>query len=447
MRGLIAALWIIPFLASTHAEFHEVRDHPLTQRSQGIPQATACAPFTGRTTRQKGKQGLLESLLGKSSKSTTVTLDGTRLDHEYIADVTIGGQLFKLQVDTGSSDTWVAKKGFSCVDPGTGAPEPLQTCAFGPTFDPSKSKTFQSFPNVIFDITYGDGTFVHGPVGFDTVSIGGLSVTKQEIGVPNVAATFEDGVTSGILGLAFPALTSVFNTTDPTKVSFPENQLPYNPFFFSAIAQNKVKNPYFSVALNRPSFAAQLKDGDDPNLGYLAFGGIVPVPVSKTAVTVPLVEYLVGTNPNPQYVFYGVHVDAYTFPGSTSLSTAIVAIVDTGTTLNLVPDNVAAAFNAQFKPKAQLDPESGLFIVNCNAKAPAFSVTIGGKVFTVDPRDLILPAGTDDKGNLLCISGVTGNGPNVDTSIFVLGDVFLHNVVTTFAPTQHEVTITQRSPY
>lgn len=75
-------------------------------------------------------------------------------------------------------------------------------------------------------------------------------MTKQEIGVPNVAATFEDGVTSGILGLAFPALTSVFNTTDPAKLS-EDNHLPYNSFFLSAVAQNKVKNPCMFIPSSR----------------------------------------------------------------------------------------------------------------------------------------------------------------------------------------------------
>ncbi|KAJ7105971.1 aspartic peptidase domain-containing protein [Mycena epipterygia] len=128
---------------------------------------------------------------------------------------------------------------------------------------------------------------------------------------------------------------------------------------------------------------------------------------------------LTDTNPNPQYVFYDIHIDAYTFPGSTSLSTATVAIVETGTTLNLVPDNVAAAFN-QFKPKGQLDPKSEIFVVDCSAKAPPFPVTIDGKTFTVDPRDLIFSGGMDDKGNFICISGGTRNGPNVNTSISVL---------------------------
>lgn len=44
-----------------------------------------------------------------------------------------------------------------------------------------------------------------------------------------------------MIGLAFPDLTSVYNTTDPTKASA-ENQLPYNPFFFSAVKEKKLKN-------------------------------------------------------------------------------------------------------------------------------------------------------------------------------------------------------------
>lgn len=63
------------------------------------------------------------------------------------------------------------------------------TCAFGTSgFDIAASKTFKPFPGVSFNITYGDGEFLSGPVGFDTLTIGGLSVTGQEIGVPTLAA-------------------------------------------------------------------------------------------------------------------------------------------------------------------------------------------------------------------------------------------------------------------
>jgi hypothetical protein len=124
----------------------------------------------------------------------------------------------------------------------TGVPQPAQACGFANTFVPSKSKTFQAFPNVTFLAAYGDGFFAYGPAGFDTVSIGALAVAKQEIGVPNVVGWSGDGHISGILGLAFPAITAVYNTTDPNLANS-SNQLVYNPFFIEAVQQKKISNP------------------------------------------------------------------------------------------------------------------------------------------------------------------------------------------------------------
>lgn len=84
--------------------------------------------------------------------------------------------------------------------------------------------------------------FLSGPVGFDTVSVGGVTVTQQEIGTPDLAAWSGDGVNSGLLGLAYSGLTSVFNTTDPTKAS-QANHIPYDPFFLTAVNQGVVTNP------------------------------------------------------------------------------------------------------------------------------------------------------------------------------------------------------------
>jgi hypothetical protein len=85
-----------------------------------------------------------------------------------------------------------------------------------------------------------------------------------------------------------------------------------------------------------------------------------------------------------------------------------------------VPTDVAAAYSAQFKPPATLDPDFGLYLVDCDAKVPAFNVVIGGKTFTVDARDQIIPAGTDDNGNIICITGTQDGGPDVDGDIFIL---------------------------
>jgi hypothetical protein len=56
-------------------------------------------------------------------------------------------------VDTGSSDTWLAEKGFKCFNL-TSYPEPSAECGFGTKgFDTSKSKTFKTYPNHNFNIS------------------------------------------------------------------------------------------------------------------------------------------------------------------------------------------------------------------------------------------------------------------------------------------------------
>ncbi|KAK7045280.1 acid protease [Favolaschia claudopus] len=468
IRTLLLAL-TLPLFDLAHAEFHAIRHLSLAPRSQeavALPPAEFNVAITAKTPRRASKRNALASLRRKPGKrspgkrplrlpgggGSTVVVDGSDFDEEYLTNATVGGQHFSLIIDTGSSDTWVAHKNFNCFDI-DGNPVSPQTCAFGTKgFDTAASKTFQLFPNVSFNITYGDGEFLSGPVGFDTVSIGGFSVAKQEIGVPTLTAWEGDGINTGLIGLAFPGLTSVFNTTDPTKASN-ANQLPYSPLFLSGVAQKKVKNPFFSIALDRGSFDQQENDPFDPNLGFLSFGGIAPVPVTNTAVTVPVEGYSTTTGipsnaPGSEFFFYTVNVESFTFPGSKGVVTANNnTILDTGTTLNFVPDPVAAAYNAQFKPAAVLDPDFDLFVVECNATVPDFAVVIGGKSFTIDPRDQILPAGTDDNGTIICITGTQPGGPDVPEDIFILGDVFLHNVVSTYNPVAGEITLTERAKY
>ncbi|KAJ6616971.1 acid protease [Mycena sp. CBHHK59/15] len=373
----------------------------------------------------------MSSLRSHASNNNTAILAGSDLDEEYLTNITVGGQTFTAIVDTGSSDTWLVKKGFKCFNL-TGFPESTETCGFGSDgFDTAASKTFKKYPNVSFNISYGDGEFLSGPVGFDTVSVGGLTVKQQEIGTPSLAAWQGDGINSGLLGLAYSGLTSVYNTTDPTKASH-ANHLSYDPFFFTAVKQGMVTNTFFSIALDRgtPSDDSSV----DPNLGYLAFGGMPPVALDKTAVTVPVQGYSTTTgapsNTDTVYFYYTVDVDGYTFPGSTKVATANNnTILDTGTTLNYLPTGVAKAYNARWVPKATYDADQGLYFVGCNATAPAFTVTIGGKKFPIDARDQILPAGTDDAGNAVCISGTQDGGADTVDNVFILGDVFLHNVV------------------
>ena len=223
----------------------------------------------------------------------------------------------------------------------------------------------------------------------------------------------------------------------------------------------------FSVALNRGSPAARENSTEDPNLGYLAFGGIAPVNTTNTSVTTSIQGYSVSSsNHSKEYLYYTVDVDAYSIYGSKPLPCAgKQAILDTGTTLNYLPPNVAQAYNSKFVPKAMYNATQHTYFVSCNATAPAFTVEIAGTKFTVDGQDQILPAGTDDNGNEICISGTQDGGdPSNPKTIYILcvrfcpssviltnefirGDVFLHNVVATFNIQTNTVTLTQRASY
>jgi hypothetical protein len=102
-----------------------------------------------------------------------------------------------------------------------------------------------------------------GTAAHETVNVGGLTVKGQEIGVVNRAAWFGDGaftlsvrfrkfidsyagINSGLMGLAYPGLTSVFKGTNASADHFP-NSNTYDPVPFSAVKKNLIKTPSTSI--------------------------------------------------------------------------------------------------------------------------------------------------------------------------------------------------------
>lgn len=253
-----------------------------------------------------------------------------------------------------SSDTWAPQVGYACFNLDN-KPVAQSQCAFGSAgFNSSASTTFTVDPGTNFNIEYADGEFLSGTVGFETVTVGGLAVKQQEIGVVNKAAWDGDGFNSGLIGFASPNLTFVFNGTNPDD---DDTQIPYNPFFYSAVQQGLVSHPckwflmkalvlelvltkqqpfrpassssflllllVLSVALDRGSFAAENSSDLDQNLGFISFGGIAPVDViSNTAVTVPIQGYDAATftpkngSTGVTYFYYSVDVELMSFTGN-----------------------------------------------------------------------------------------------------------------------------------
>lgn len=166
---------------------------------------------------------LAELGLDKKDTGSAVTTPED-YDVEYLTPVQIGtpAQNLNLNIDTGSSDMWVYS-----------SETPSSEVSGQAVYDPSVSNTSEKQSGESWSISYGDGSSSSGDVYYDTVSIGGLSVTDMAV---EVATTVSSEFTSddnmdGLLGLGF----STLNTVSPTqqKTFFDKAKDSLNKFLFT----------------------------------------------------------------------------------------------------------------------------------------------------------------------------------------------------------------------
>jgi hypothetical protein len=127
---------------------------------------------------------------------------------------------------------------------------------------------------------YGDGGVVQGPTGYQDITLGGITVKKQQIGLMEKVSWGGYNVLSGLVGLAYPALTSAFNTTveglDWTR-GRPDSarRREYDPIVTTMHKQGLIA-PFFSIAMDRN------------NTGWITFGGLPPVDYEPEFARAPI---------------------------------------------------------------------------------------------------------------------------------------------------------------
>ena len=263
-----------------------------------------------------------------------------------------------------------------------------------------------------FNVTYGDGSFASGPVGVDTVDIGGSTVDQQAIGIPDVVADsfVTDSASNGLVGLAFSQL----NTIEPQQ---------QKTFFANVIAD-----------LSQPVFTAQLKGGE---VGAYEFGRIDTTAFAGDLATAPV---------DSSRGFWEVDSAAAAVNGQNIDIPNGRAIVDTGTSLMLVTDEMLVGYWNQV-PDAQLSQEVGGVIFPCNSQLPDLQVAIGDSYMATVPGEGMnfSAVGKDDTGTdckfilapsecwlimlLVCFGGLQSN-QGLGFSIY--GDVFFKSQFVVF---------------
>ncbi|RFU78470.1 eukaryotic aspartyl protease [Trichoderma arundinaceum] len=174
---------------------HTIRLNRVSARSSTAYEASGISPRSHQSSSSifpKFGEGILDPVM-----QTT----------ELAADVTIANQTFKLIFDTGSSDLWVAGEDYRCIAPNRTVISNSK-CNFTTTFKGTYSGG--EIPGQHFAINYGGGQFIAGTLGYESVSVAGITIPDQEISIANRVNFQAQGEISGLIGFAYPQDTNAF---------------------------------------------------------------------------------------------------------------------------------------------------------------------------------------------------------------------------------------------
>lgn len=384
--------------------------------------SAALSPLRRHDTRSTPKQ--------RNPAPMASTLDGFWFD----VQVQIDDQSFYLLVDTGSSDTWVAKTGYRCISKLNDTELPQDECGWAPTFD--EPEGFEYIQNQTFGVKYGTGISV-GKMASANVTLAGITVPGQKVGIVESSTDQGDGLNSGILGLGYPNLTSAHHGLDNANdtVSLLTNRAVYDPVFVTMYKKGLVDASWYSVAIERPRKNAMTSPG-----GWLGLGEL-PAISHSSDWAVAAVEITEGIpdeyydDGKPVITLMTLTVDSVTWGRGNTVkaslktnTTKFQAVVDTGNPTNQLPAALATDINGAFTPPGQWCEDLGVYVVDCNATAPQVGVAIDGRTFWHQAEDLV----REDATSGICYSTVSTAAEEDDISLNFLGDAFLRNVVAVF---------------
>uniref|UniRef100_A0A7N6AUY7 Peptidase A1 domain-containing protein n=1 Tax=Anabas testudineus TaxID=64144 RepID=A0A7N6AUY7_ANATE len=299
-------------------------------------------------------------------------------DTTYYGAISIGTppQSFEVLFDTGSSNLWVDS--VYCT---------TQACSEIFRFNPQQSSTFSS-TSQSFYLPYGAGS-LYGVFGYDTVNVGGIVITNQEIGLSTnepgqnfVVAQFD-----GILGLAYPSLAAGGET----------------PVMDNMISLN---------LLNADIFAFYLSSGEQQG-SELSFGG----------VDTNMYQGQIYWTPVTAETYWQIGVQGFQINGQETgwCSQGCQSIVDTGTSMLTAPSQFMASIMQAIGAQ---ESQNGAYMVDCSQinNLPTLSFVLSGVTFPLPPSAYIIQNGYE-----YCSVGITPTYlPSQNGQpLWIFGDVFL----------------------
>ncbi|TID22386.1 vacuolar protease A [Venturia nashicola] len=298
------------------------------------------------------------------------------LNAQYFSEISVGTppQVFKVVLDTGSSNLWVPSSECGSI-----------ACYLHSKYDHSSSSTYKKNGSE-FEIRYGSGS-LSGYVSKDTVTIGDLTIKDQlfaeATAEPGLAFAF--GRFDGILGLGYDRISV--------------NGIP--PPFYNMLDQKLLDEPVFAFYLSDTS------EGEDAS--EVTFGGLDKAHYSGDITYIPL----------RRKAYWEVELNTITFGDHSAELENTGVILDTGTSLIALPTTMAELLNKEIGAKKGYN---GQYSVECDKRdsLPDLTFNLSGHNFTIGPFDYILEV----QGS--CISAFMGmDFPEPTGPLAILGDAFL----------------------
>ncbi|KAF4979296.1 hypothetical protein FZEAL_4463 [Fusarium zealandicum] len=359
--------------------------------------------------------------LTRRAKSTfEEAIKNKRASGGYFASVTVGNppQNITLELDTGSSDVWV---------PWSSAPicedEPKGGCPFG-SFDPDKSRSFDHVGPGMFDISFVDDSFAKGDYFVDQFELGGAIIKNLTMGL-----AVKTDISSGLIGVGYAANEASSETADVVYPNLP-------------VAMWK------AGYINTMAYSLWLNDLD-ASQGNILFGG---VDTEKYVGEMSRIDVLPTDGQHMQFIVALTSLVANSPSGTdtlTSESFPINAVLDSGSTLSYLPQDLAV--DVWEEVGAYYEPVHELAVIPCSYGRHPGNFTFGfagsdGPRIGVAMDELVIdltdgrPPVSDSeayRGELMCAFGIQ----NDSSDISILGNSFLRSAYVVYDLVNNEIGI------
>jgi hypothetical protein len=256
-----------------------------------------------------------------------------------------------------------------------------------------------------------DGSGASGDYVKDTFHFGGKTIEDLQFGIGYTSSSAE-----GILGIGYTA----------NEVAVNRAGLDPYPNLPQLLANNG--------DINTNAYSLWLNDLD-ASTGSILFGGVDTDKYTGTLSKLPIIaeqgEY-------SEFIIALTGLGSNGNEGSIFKNEAVPVLLDSGSSLMYLPDNVAQSLYSTYN--AQYDSSQGAAFVDCDLanQEGSLEFTFSGPTISVPLNEMVIVAGYS-RGTPVCILGV---GPAGD-SVSVLGDTFLRSAYVVYDLENNQIGLAQ----